>query len=306
MKILLRFRLPLCSIATLIVCSSTALPYALAAWELASPSTPQTSSSVSSTSFISSVSSSFTLPTLTYHYVESAQRASKRSVALITSPVIFEKQLLALQERGYKTIFVSAVPGHLVSSLHPSPAIALTFDDGYQDFYVNVFPLLKKYQAKATLYVVPAFIGKQGYLTQEELKDIVASGLVEIGAHTLHHKNLVRLSSTAAQKEIAGSKEELERDFGVTVTSFAYPFGAHTPRIEALVGEAGFTTAVTTQRGWDQSPESLLILKRIPGLAFVGTRKWKAIGDTAKEPSPATATSSSSSAAGKPLHRRLN
>lgn len=247
-----------------------------------------------------------TLPILTYHYVESAQGATKRGAALITSPVIFEKQLSALQERSYKTIFVSDIPAHLVSSAHPSPAIALTFDDGYEDFYVNVLPLLKKYQAKATLYVVPGFIGKQGYLTQGELKDIVASGFVSIGAHTLHHKNLTRLSSTAAQKEIAGSRDELERDFGVTVTSFAYPFGAHTPRIEAIVEEAGFSTAVTTERGWAQTPESLLTLKRIPGLAFMGTRKWKAIGDTAKESVPVTSSSSSSSAAGKPLHRRLN
>jgi len=238
--------------------------------------------------------------------VESARQASKQSVALITAPAIFEKQLLALQERGYKTIGVSDVPKYLVSSGHPSSAIALTFDDGYEDFYANVFPLLKKYQAKATLYVVSAFIGKQGYLTKEELNEIIASGLVEIGAHTLHHKNLTRLSSASAQKEIVGSKEELERDFGVTVTSFAYPFGAHSPRIEALIGEAGFTTAVTTKRGWEQSPDSLLVLKRVPGLMFVGARKWKAIGDAAKEPVHVTSSSSSSSAVQKPRHRRLN
>ncbi|MFH0851366.1 MAG: polysaccharide deacetylase family protein, partial [Candidatus Peregrinibacteria bacterium] len=136
-----------------------------------------------------------TLPILMYHYVESLEGATKRSAALITSPVIFEKQLLALQERSYKTIFVSEIPGRLVSPLRSSPAIALTFDDGYEDFYANVLPLLKKYRAKATLYVVTEFIGKRGYLTQEEMKEIAASGLVSIGAHTLHHLNLPRLSS---------------------------------------------------------------------------------------------------------------
>ena len=220
-----------------------------------------------------------TLPILTYHYIESAQWATKRSAALITSPVIFEKQLLALQERNYRTIFVSDIPGRFASSLHASSAIVLTFDDGYEDFFVNVLPLLKKYQMKATLYVVPGFIDTQGYLTQEELKKIIASGLVEIGTHTLHHKNLTRLSTEVAKMEITGSKAALERDFGVTATSFAYPFGNHTQQIEAIVQEAGFTTAVSTDRGWGQSPQALLTLKRIPGLAFVGTRKWRAIGE---------------------------
>ncbi|MDD5041222.1 MAG: polysaccharide deacetylase family protein [Candidatus Peribacteraceae bacterium] len=243
------------------------------------------------------------LPILTYHYVESLEDATRRAAALITSPVVFEKQLLALQERGYQTVFVRDIPSRLVSPLRSFPAIALTFDDGYEDFYWNVLPLLRKYRMKTTLYVVPGFIGKTGYLSEEELRAINDTGLVEIGAHTLHHKNLPRLSTAAATQEIRGGKEELEQKFGITVSSFAYPFGAHTPRIEKIVEGAGFTAAVTTDRGWDQSPSRLYTLRRIPGLVFLGSRKWKAIGEPAA-PSVTSSASSTASPSARPNHRR--
>lgn len=230
------------------------------------------------------------LPVLTYHYVESPRGATSHGAALTTAPIIFEKQLAALQERSYRTIFVKEIPSILTKvpspappgsriNGHPSPPVALTFDDGYADFAHVVLPLLKKYQAKATLFVVPDFIGRAGYLTRQELQDCIDSGLVEIGAHTLHHADLTRLATAAARTEITRSIAALEQDYGVTVTSFAYPFGRHTPRIEKLVEESGCTAAVTTDRGWNQSAQQIRSIKRIPARAFVGSRKWKAIGD---------------------------
>jgi peptidoglycan/xylan/chitin deacetylase (PgdA/CDA1 family) len=247
-----------------------------------------------------------TLPILTYHYVETAQGKSGKRGILVITPQIFEKQLEALRERGYETIFVREIPAMLSSPL--SHRIAITFDDGYEDFYTNVLPLLKENDMKATLYVVTDFIGRPGYLTASELEDIIASELVEIGAHTAHHKNLTPLSSAKAQEEIEGSKRTLEQDYGLTVETFAYPYGKHSARVEAMVEGAGFTAAVTTERGFAQSPTHLFALKRIPAGAFTGSRKWKAIGDvsvmpTVPPPSPKS-SSSASSAPTRPPHLR--
>lgn len=219
------------------------------------------------------------LPILTYHYVETVQNKTDRlRGALAIAPAVFEKQTKTLKDRGYETIFVRDIPRLLSASSLPSPRIALTFDDGYEDFFTDAFPLLKKYDMKATLYVVPDFIGRPGYLSATELTDIIASGRVEIGAHTVHHKNLTALSLAAAQEEIEGSKHILEQDYGITVETFAYPYGKHTPKVEALVAQAGFSAAVTTDRGFLQSSDRLLTLKRIPAGAFMGSRKWRAIG----------------------------
>lgn len=238
------------------------------------------------------------LPILTYHYVEIVQnKMDRRRCTLDIAPAVFEKQLKALHDRGYESIFVRGIPRLLSgvtllsrtaqSSATPnilipnpkSPIVALTFDDGYEDFFTDAFPLLKKYGMKATLYVVPDFIGRPGYLSAAELTDVIASGLVEIGAHTVHHKNLTALSLAAAKEEIEMSKRTLEQDYGVTVETFAYPYGKHTPKVEALVGQAGFSAAVTTERGFLQSSDHLLTLKRIPAGSFLGSRKWRVIGE---------------------------
>jgi peptidoglycan/xylan/chitin deacetylase (PgdA/CDA1 family) len=252
-----------------------------AAWRPIVPGKTHSSSSVSSASSAPSHTSqtSVSLPILTYHYVESAKGATKRGAALTIIPTVFERQLQAIQERKYRSVFIREIPSSLLQTSEEK-LIALTFDDGYEDFYVNVLPLLKKYHMNATLYIITDFIGKPGYVTAEELKQIIASGLVEIGAHTVHHKNLRSISLKRAQDEIETSKRTLEQNFGITVQSFAYPFGKHSPKIDALVQQAGFTAAVTTERGYVQNPQQLFDLKRVPAGAFVGSRKWRAIGMT--------------------------
>lgn len=223
-----------------------------------------------------------TLPILTYHYLEPVQDKKDRlRIKLSVNPDVFEEQLQALREKKYRTVFVREIPAILNGSGAVSmKRIALTFDDGYEDFYINAFPLLKKYNMEATVYIVNDFIGLPGYLTDGEITVLLASGLVEVGCHTLHHLDLAKISPDQARTEIADAKRLYEKKFATRMDTFAYPFGQFTRNIIALVKQAKFTAAVTTQKGFLQSGKNIFTLKRIPAGSFTGKRKWKAIGDT--------------------------
>src|SRR5258706_14495245 len=114
----------------------------------------------------------------------------------------------------------------------PDKPIVLTFDDGYRDAYEIAFPLLKKYGLTGTFYVVPGFVGEPAYVTWGELKEMQQAGM-EIGAHTMHHPFLTRLSSVNAFREIFMSRLLLASQLEVPITTFAYPYNDHNARIVA-------------------------------------------------------------------------
>jgi peptidoglycan/xylan/chitin deacetylase (PgdA/CDA1 family) len=89
-------------------------------------------------------------------------------------------------------------------------------------------------------------------LTWDELRELARDPLVTIGAHTVTHRRLARLSDDDARRELADSRARLEAEVGRPVRHLAYPFGgpaACGPREFQLAGEAGFVTAVTTRNG---------------------------------------------------------
>jgi peptidoglycan/xylan/chitin deacetylase (PgdA/CDA1 family) len=100
-------------------------------------------------------------------------------------------------------------------------------------------------------------------LLPEEATRLVAGGLLEIGAHTLTHPSLPALSAECQRWEIQRSKEACEEIAGQRVTTFSYPFGNHTPTTAALVLEAGFDSACTTNPGWLRQGHDHLRLPRI-------------------------------------------
>ena len=83
-------------------------------------------------------------------------------------------------------------------------------------------------------------------LTHEMVNEMVASGLIDIGSHTIHHANLPTLSPEQQEEEIAHSKSIIEENYGITCKSFAYPFGFYDKNSIALVQKSGYTSAVTT------------------------------------------------------------
>lgn len=214
---------------------------------------------------------------LMYHMVRDPVPGSRLN-GLRVAPAAFEAQLRWLKENGFS--------GHTVTDLArgwdtlPERTVAITFDDGYADNCENALPLLQRYGFKATLYLVverfernwrvykdPRRTGgelvAEPKLSDAQVARMLESGLVELGSHTLTHLNMATASRDEKLDELRGAKEHLEKQFGVPVVSFAYPFGLLGPDDPALVREAGYENAVTVEPGIDAAPPDPYRLKRV-------------------------------------------
>ena len=123
----------------------------------------------------------------------------------ISEPYAFFEKKLQLIAKKYHTIFWADLYAYMKGEMDlPENAICLTFDDGYLDNWCYLYPLLKKYQIKATIFVNPEFVdpsekkrplfGQEqlgttvaGFLNWSEMREMEASGLVDIQSHALTH-----------------------------------------------------------------------------------------------------------------------
>lgn len=204
------------------------------------------------------------IPIVLYHYVDTVKNSRDQLRKNLTiTPLLFDQQLTSLRQHGYQSHFVRDIPDLLAGEKLPEKPLVLTFDDGYEDFYTQAFPLLKSHGMKATLYVVSDFIGKPGYLNAREIRELEDSGLVEIGAHTLNHVWLKSAPDDIARMEIIQSKRQLEKLLNTQITTFAYPYGMFSDEVLRHVENAGFTAAVSVIPGTIQSEDNLFFLSRI-------------------------------------------
>lgn len=177
-------------------------------------------------------------------------------------PERFELLLRLLSVRGYRFVTMT----ELLQAADKTRLVALTFDDGFSDNFTFAFPLLQKYQAKATIYLAPDISGISR-LTSDQIKAMAESGLVEFGAHTLHHVNLTTVPLSVAEAEINGSRERVMALAGSCAT-FAYPFGRFLPEHESLVRAAGYDAAVSTRKSIE--PVSASNLFHLPRISMSG------------------------------------
>lgn len=215
-----------------------------------------------------SSSSSFRVPILLYHYIEVVKDEKdtiRKSLSVI--PPVFEEQVKTLKEAGYTFITPSRLADIFDDKQRlPKKPLILSFDDGYRDFYTDAFPILKKYKIKSVVYLVPAFLDKPNNMTSVQVKDLIDSGLVEIGAHTISHVHLKGLDEKRVKEEIVRGKTMLEEAFNIRIVSFAYPYGEFDLKTIQVVKEAGFTTAASTIEGTAQTKEERYFLSRLrPG-----------------------------------------
>jgi len=213
---------------------------------------------------------------LMYHMVSEHIKGAKFN-KLRVIPAMFEYQVRWLKDHGWYFAFMSEIDH---PELLPKKTVFLTFDDGFEDNYHNAFPVLQKYQAKATLFLVldrfdrdwsmakkshhnSGELMRELKLSDSQVITMLDSGCWELGGHTLTHANLVRLSRNKRWDEINGCRTQLERQFGSRINSFAYPFGIYDDVDVELTMLAGFTSAVTTEEGINENLQTPFRLKRI-------------------------------------------
>lgn len=118
--------------------------------------------------------------------------------------------------------------------------VSLTFDDGNAD-QMSALPIMNKYNAKGTFYIISGAIGAPNYLTQANLQTIAGGGN-EIGAHTVTHPDLTTVPADEAQRQICNSRAALA-SWGYQVTSFAYPYAASNASVKSIAQQCGMNSA---------------------------------------------------------------
>ncbi len=176
----------------------------------------------------------------------------------------FAAQMEYLSKHGYTSVSIDQIAAALrgQGDLPPCP-IAITLDDAYRGAYTNAVPILQQYGFRATYYLPTDHLGRSArYMTWDQARDLVSKGMW-IGSHSLSHPLLARLSRLSAQYQITESKSILEAQLGISITTFAYPFGSLGASVERATVAAGYTAALWTGYSWQHTTDRIYRLKRV-------------------------------------------
>lgn len=208
-------------------------------------------------------------PSLIYHKV-GARPQKARIRGLYITPEKFRSQMSDLASAGYHTPPYSEP----AKATNEGKAVHVTFDDGFRCVFENTLETLAEFKFRAMQFLVVDRIGEynewdvpMGELREPLMDDVQVREWIsaghEIGAHSLTHPYLTRVSYREAREEVASSRKKLEDKFGVPIHHFCYPYGDYNAGIRDLVREAGYTTACTIHYGLNTHETPLLELKRI-------------------------------------------
>lgn len=168
-----------------------------------------------------------------------------------------------LNQTGYTTItaldLVNALKNH---TGFPPRSILITIDDGYDDVYAYAFPILKKYNIKASLLIPSGLVNNPGYATWDQLREMKGSGLIYFVDHTWSHSYLPSDSLEKVKSEIETGKSQIEQNLGQTANVFGYPYGASNNLSIQVLQQDGFLGAFSTIGGSYQCEGFIMTLHR--------------------------------------------
>ena len=168
---------------------------------------------------------------------------------LFVRPSEFRAHVEALIELGYRFEFAEDY-----REVFEYPTAIITLDDGYEDNYTEMLPILREYGAKATVFVATSLVGTPGYLTEAQIKEMSDSGLVSIQSHTVAHVDLAYQSADFIERDTQDAIAYLEGLTGREVRSMAYPAGSFNDTVMTAVGkyvDFAYTTEPPSKRTVD-------------------------------------------------------
>jgi len=200
------------------------------------------------------------VPILMYHHVG---RSNGYTVSVSLSE--FTAQMDWLKRNGYTSVSIDQIAAALrgESTLPPRP-VALTFDDGWVHVYTNAVPVMQECGFRGTFFIVANYSNARSsaFLSWDQIKALRSAGHW-IGSHGLSHRNLNSVDAATLRRELVDSKAEIEKHIGGSVTAFAYPYGATSPRVMQAAQQAGYVAAVTVGPSIQQRSNQIYRLARI-------------------------------------------
>ncbi len=214
-------------------------------------------------------------------------------VLFSVKPEDFEWQMEYLKTNSFNVISLAKL--FEIFSLKkelPAKTVVLTFDDGHEDNYHKVFPVLKKYNFPATIFLITGLVGDYYYskstkmkfkmMSWGQIKEMHNSG-IDFEPHGIIHPKLAEIPFEEAKKEITDSKKIIEEKLGKKCEFFSYPFGNYSPEVLNITKEAGFKGAVTVKKGFVAFSDKPLELPRNFVYLNCGKSEFKGIAGLARD-----------------------
>jgi peptidoglycan/xylan/chitin deacetylase (PgdA/CDA1 family) len=205
-------------------------------------------------------------PFIFYHKIDSPP-SDARIRGGYTPAKRFAKQMAFLKELGFGFYTASEMIEHFRQhGSYPSRGISITFDDGWKDNYQNAFPILRRFDIKATIFLISSCVGQVStkaqsegesghpHLSIEEIREMSRCG-IEFGSHTVNHKLLHQVSPVEVSEEVVESKKAIEGFLDRPCNVFAYPGGHFNEHARTAVADAGYLAGFTTTYGDDERPD---------------------------------------------------
>ncbi|MFH1269456.1 MAG: polysaccharide deacetylase family protein [Candidatus Omnitrophota bacterium] len=208
------------------------------------------------------VSGRYAAPIAMYHSVNPGALPQNR---LAVTPETFERQMRFLKENNYNVLPLGSLATLIKEGRRvPHKSVSITFDDGYKDNYTYAFPILRKYNLPATMFIIVNEVGRADRLSWEEIRQMRDSGIITFGSHALGPEPLTNIrSEEELKRQVFDSKRILEQKLGRSVNIFSYPEGRFNDQIKQLVMAAGYGAAAATNPGKEFPDNDIFALKRL-------------------------------------------
>lgn len=212
------------------------------------------------------------VPILLYHSISESAPPTFRKWTV--TPQDFSNHMHFLHVHGYTPITVTKFVSMATTDVEPLPdhPVLITFDDGFDDFYTEALPVLRKYEFPATMYIPTGLIGNSEHWlcvsSNKELLswsriDELSENDIECGSHGHSHSQLDLLPPSVLRKEIFESKDIMEQRLSRKVSSFSYPHGYYDSAVRQQVQAAGYTTACAVKHAMSSTRDDPFALSRI-------------------------------------------
>lgn len=199
---------------------------------------------------------------LTYHTIE-LEPSNSYSVSLKN----FEKQMIYLKNH-FNVISLSQYYEFLNGkTILPKNSVVITFDDGFRSFYELAYPILTKYQFKATCFLIASKLESDdlNFMHLKELNELVQDKNMTLASHGSYHKSIAQLSDSELEYEVSESKCLIEKNLGIDVEFFSYPYGTRRDfdeRSMNVLSNSRYMLATTSINGINSKRTNPLKLRR--------------------------------------------